>query len=219
MSCENPLSCPLCVSSSVVDYWSDINRDYYQCNQCSLVFVPSWQCLSVEEEKAVYDLHQNDPGDLGYRKFLSRLVEPLIKKLSVGGRGLDFGSGPGPTLPVMLKESGFDTAVYDIFYANYPAVLQVDYHFITATEVVEHLSQPGVVLNNLWAKIKPDGYLAIMTKLVLNKQAFSRWHHKNDPTHICFYSRKTFGYLCQKWGAVAEYPADDVILICKKPEK
>ena len=34
-----------------------------------------------QEEKAQYDLHENDPYDLGYRKFLSRLTDPLLAKL------------------------------------------------------------------------------------------------------------------------------------------
>lgn len=219
MSCEQLPSCPLCETASVVEYCSDTKRDYYQCNQCWLVFVPPWQHLSREEEKAVYDLHCNSPDDQYYRKFLSRLADPLLEKLSKGDNGLDFGSGPGPTLSVMLEESGFSTEVYDVFYANDATVLKASYSFITATEVVEHLSEPGKVLANLWVKVKPGGYLALMTKLVLDKAAFARWHYKNDQTHICFYSRETFGYIGQKWGAEVEYPADDVILIRKIVDK
>jgi len=215
MSCEQLPSCPLCAAAAVVEYYSDARRDYYQCSQCWLVFVAPWHYLSRDEERAVYDLHCNSPDDQAYRKFLSRLADPLMERLGKGDRGLDFGSGPGPTLSVMLEESGFSTAIYDIFYANDASVLEADYGFITATEVVEHLSEPGKVLDNLWARIKPGGYLALMTKLVLDRAAFSRWHYKNDQTHICFYSRETFGYIGQKWGAEVEYPADDVILIRK----
>lgn len=217
----NVLACPLChdVSHNVVsieNYYSDKRRDYYQCSQCWLVFVPPCQHLSPEQEKAHYDLHQNNPDDLGYRKFLSRLAEPLMTVLKPGASGLDFGSGPGPTLSVMLEEMGFDMDIYDIFYANDASVLQDDYDFITATEVVEHLSQPGEVLEHLWSKIKPGGRLGIMTKMVLDKEAFSHWHYKNDQTHICFYSRETFKYLSEKWNASVQFPANDVILMQKK---
>ena len=94
-------------------------------------------------------------------------------------------------------------------------MLSRQYDFITATEVVEHLSQPGEVLGRLWDTLKPGGWLGLMTKLVLSKEAFSQWHYKNDPTHICFFSRETFDYLCQSWGVTAEYPENDVILVRK----
>ena len=215
MSCSQSLCCPLCQATSVEEYWSDAKRDYYQCNLCQLVFVASWQHLSREQEKAHYDLHQNSPNDYRYRQFLSRLVDPLMVGLEAEAKGLDFGSGPGPTLSVMLEEAGFSVNIYDIYYANNTLVLQLEYSFITATEVVEHLSQPGEVLESLWSKIKPGGYLGLMTKLVTDKDAFSRWHYKNDQTHICFFSRETFDYLCEKWGVIAEYPESDVILIKK----
>lgn len=222
----NDLVCPLCLDilchdfsrdvTSIENYCSDKRRDYYQCSQCRLVFVPPFQYLTPEQEKAHYDLHQNSPDDQAYRQFLSRLAEPLIAELKTGMSGLDFGSGPGPTLSVMLEEAGFDMAIYDVFYANAEAVLQIDYDFVTATEVIEHLSKPGEVLEQLWSKIKPGGWFGLMTKMVLDKAAFNQWHYKNDQTHICFYSRETFKYLGEKWGASIQFPANDVILMQKK---
>jgi len=216
MADKYDLVCPLCSGKSIADYYSDQRRNYFQCHLCWLVFVPPCQHLLPEQEKSHYDLHQNNPDDLGYRQFLSRLAQPLMTQLVPGMSGLDFGSGPGPTLSVMLEEAGFDMAIYDIFYADDKAVLQADYDFITATEVVEHLSQPGEVLEHLWSKIKSGGWLGLMTKMVLDKTAFSRWHYKNDQTHICFYSRETFEYLSKKWGASVQFPANDVVLMKKQ---
>jgi len=214
--------CPLCLDEShdaaIANYYLDKQRDFYQCTQCHLVFVPPSQHLSPDQEKAHYDLHQNSPNDQAYRQFLSRLANPLMAVLSPSAKGLDFGSGPGPTLSVMLEEAGFDMAIYDIFYANDASVLELKYDFVTATEVVEHLSTPGKVLDHLYSMIRPRGWLGVMTKMVLDKEVFSRWHYKNDPTHICFYSRVTFNYLAQTWGASVEYPDSDVVLI-KKPNK
>lgn len=215
MSTPNDLVCSLCGDTSVASYCTDKRRDYYQCHRCRLVFVPPWQHLLRDEEKAHYDLHENSPNDRGYRQFLSRLADPLTAVLKPGMSGLDFGSGPGPTLSVMLEEAGFHMSIYDIFYADEPSVLQVAYDFITITEVVEHLSRPGDVLDHLWSRIKPGGWLGIMTKMVLNPSAFSRWHYKNDQTHICFYSREVFDYLGQRWNARVRFPASDVILMEK----
>ena len=68
------------------------------------MFVPRSYHLSAADEKAQYDLHENDPNDPGYRAFLDRLAGPLDKRLAPHSHGLDFGCGPGPTLSVMLEE-------------------------------------------------------------------------------------------------------------------
>lgn len=218
MAVGDNMHCPLCGERAVAHYWSDRQRDYLQCGHCQLVFVPPGQQLSPVQEKCHYDLHENNPGDQRYRAFLGRLCTPLVDKLVPGSRGLDFGAGPGPTLSVMLQEAGFDVAIYDIYYAPDRSILANRYDFITATEVIEHLSRPGEVLGDLWSMLEPGGWLGLMTKLVRDKVAFERWHYKNDPTHISFFSSVTMDYLRTQWGARIERPEDDVILF-RKPDR
>jgi len=208
-------SCPLCASSAVAFYHSDERRDYIRCANCGLVFVPKPFHLAAQDEKANYDLHENNPEDQGYRMFLARLFDVLEPKLAPASSGLDFGCGPGPTLSLMFAERGHRMALYDIFYAPDRAVLEKRYAFITATEVVEHLSSPGEVLDELWRLLEPKGWLGIMTKLVRDREAFASWHYKNDPTHICFFSRQTFAQLGTKWQASMEFVGADVVLFQK----
>lgn len=209
------LICPLCYSNDVVDYHRDAARDYQYCNKCQLVFVPARFHLAEADEKMVYDQHQNSPEDNGYRLFLSRLLTPLLERLTPNSEGLDFGSGPGPTLSLMLSENGHKMAIYDPFYAADPNALKQTYDFITATEVLEHLSAPGLELDQLWRLLRPGGWLGIMTKLVIDEAAFAGWHYKNDPTHISFFSPKTFQYIAQHWSAEVAFIGDDVILLQK----
>jgi 2-polyprenyl-3-methyl-5-hydroxy-6-metoxy-1,4-benzoquinol methylase len=115
----------------------------------------------------------------------------------------------------MFAEAGHSMAIYDPFYADNPAVLAGCYDFITASEVVEHLRQPGEELERLFGLLKPGGILGIMTKLVLDRTAFSRWHYKRDPTHVCFFSRSTFAWLARCWQAEMELVDQDVILLSK----
>ncbi|MCP5100422.1 MAG: class I SAM-dependent methyltransferase [Chloroflexi bacterium] len=208
-------TCPLCQSTEQTDFHQDHNRTYSRCTQCNLVFVLPSAYLSPEAEKAEYDLHQNSPDDLQYRKFLSRLFTPIQKQLQPSSFGLDFGSGPGPTLSVMFAEVGHFMAIYDHFYANDPSVFKSQYDFITATEVVEHLHHPARELNRLWCCLKPGGTLGIMTKLVLNQTAFTTWHYKNDQTHVCFFSRTTFRWLANQWKAKLTFIDKDVIILQK----
>jgi 2-polyprenyl-3-methyl-5-hydroxy-6-metoxy-1,4-benzoquinol methylase len=206
-------SCPLCGGRPTTRFWEDRQRAYRRCPHCRLVFVPRQYWLDAKKERAVYDLHQNDPADPGYRRFLSRLTVPLMERLDPGSRGLDFGCGPGPALPLMLAEHGHLVDRYDPFFFDDRSVLDKRYDFICATEVVEHLHEPDRDLATLFTLLKPGGWLGIMTKLVIDRDAFSRWHYIRDPTHVCFFSRETFAYLARHFSATCEWVDNDVILM------
>jgi SAM-dependent methyltransferase len=191
----------------------DSCREYWRCANCQLIFVPPTYHLSRSEEKAQYDLHQNSPDDQGYRRFLTRIFEPVHDRLTAGSKGLDFGSGPGPTLSVMFEEVGYQMKLYDTFYAPDQAVLYDQYDFVTASEVVEHFRKPKEELKRLLSCVKPGGLLGIMTKLALDREAFESWHYKNDPTHLSFFSQETFQWLADKWNADLTFSGSDVILM------
>lgn len=202
------MSCPLCLDINSKFYFEDKFRSYLQCTNCRLVYVPAEFFLSAEQEKNEYEKHQNDPFDAGYRAFLGRLFNPLIERLDPAAKVLDFGCGPGPALAEMFREKGFDVAVYDPFFAPNAHVLVPNYYdAITATEVIEHLHKPAETFANLLSYLSSHGQLGIMTKTIIDVERFARWHYKNDPTHVCFYSNDTFDYLAEaysmRWHAVA----------------
>ena len=105
--------------------------------------------------------------------------------------------------------------LYDVFYAPDDAVFNEQYDFICATEVVEHLHQPGLELERLWRLLGAGGYLAVMTKLVIGAQEFASWHYKNDPTHVCFFSRETWQWWARENNARLEFSGADVCLLTK----
>ena len=180
------------------------------------MYVEPSQRLGRNEEKRVYDQHENSPDDAGYRRFLSRLAEPLCRYLPTPAHGLDFGCGPGPTLSVMLQEKGYTMDVFDPIY--YPALRWQThcYDFITATEVIEHVFDPAAVLPALCQSVRPGGVLALMTKRVQDRDRFAAWHYKNDPTHVCFYSVSTFDWLAKHLSARCQIVADDVVFFFKQ---
>lgn len=207
--------CPLCRETAGETFLEDKNRAFLRCTNCMLVFVPTRFWLSAEKERAIYDLHQNDAQDPGYRRFLSRLSRPLLERLGTNKKGLDFGCGPGPTLSLLLEAHGHRVDLYDPFYYNDASVFARTYDFICATEVVEHLHDPQKEFAAMFNMLRTGGWLGIMTKLVRDAQAFKNWHYIRDMTHVCFYSGRTFEFIAGCFDARLHFAADDVILFNK----
>lgn len=204
--------CTLC-QNTVGEFAKDKQRRYFKCSECELIFADPRAKLAEKSEKEIYDLHQNDPTDEGYRRFLSLLTEPLLKRIPAGVKGLDFGCGPGPTLHLMLEEAGIRMALYDIFYYPDEAPLQRQYDVVTCTEVVEHFNAPATAWPTLVNLLGNNGWLAVMTSLFTREtpEAFLAWQYKNDPTHVSFYTPKTMRWLSQRFGLECEILSQRVI--------
>jgi len=217
--------CPLCLSQQhLAEYYVDKNRAYLRCASCGLVSVDDSYLLSAGDEKTQYDYHQNDPDNDGYRQFLSRTFAPLLKELtklkqqtkfSSSAEGLDFGCGSGPTLSVMAEEAGISISNYDLYYFNFPELLNRQYDFVTMTEVIEHIADADKLLKQLDSLLKPNAILAVMTKRLIDREHFKKWHYKNDPTHIRFYSIETFQWIAEKLNWRLEIIDQDVVFFYK----
>ncbi|WP_133408378.1 class I SAM-dependent methyltransferase [Parashewanella tropica] len=207
--------CRLCHSPNVNFYFADKRREYWQCQNCQLVQVPSEFLLTKAQEKAEYDKHDNQSDDMGYRGFLSRCLQPTLARVNVNAQGVDFGCGEGKVLSIMAKEQGVSVANYDLFYANDELLLKQEYDFITCTEVIEHISDAQSTFELFQSMLKPNGLLALMTKRVQDVDAFSRWHYKNDLTHICFYSIATFEWIANHYDWQLEVISNDVVMFTK----
>lgn len=216
---EVSIACPLCSQHASL-YCEDRRRRFYQCTNCELIAADPASHLVLSEEKAVYDLHENNPADSRYRNFLSRLVTPLLKHLEPGMEGLDFGCGPGPTLSGMLCEAGMHMQDYDPLYQADAGLLQRQYDFVTCTEVVEHFNEPASAWMQLTALVKPGGWLGVMTSLVPddNPEFFRSWGYKGEPTHVSFYRPATFAWLGRHFGFTIEQVDERIILMHKAPD-
>jgi hypothetical protein len=172
-----------------------LRTEYSRCLQCDLRFLRQSDRLSLAEEKAHYALHNNDVMDSRYQAFVTPLFDAIRQRLPTGSSGLDYGSGPGPVLAKMLRDDGYEVELYDpIFCANARA-LERCYDFAFMSEVAEHLYDPLLEFSKLHALLKPGGVLAVMTSFAPEDAAFGLWHYRRDPTHVVFYSEKSFGWL------------------------
>lgn len=193
-------------------------RIYLRCRVCRAIFLKPVQRLSVEEEYARYCEHRNDPDDADYRRFLSRLAEPLLQRLPSGATGLDYGCGPGPALACMLREAGLQVRLFDPFFAPDPAPLGDCYDFIVCSETVEHFHHPAEEFARFDRMVRPGGWIAVMTCFLTDEERFPSWHYRRDPTHVVFYRAITLEHVASRLGWRCEIPAKNVALM-QKPER
>jgi len=205
-------ACPLCGGARLVAVEIRGKR-YFDCGTCRLVHLDPAQRLDAAAERAHYTTHRNDPSDAGYRSFLSRVATPLFELLEPGAAGLDYGSGPGPTLSVLLAEKGFSVALYDPFFAPDPAPLDRTYDFVTCTETAEHFFAPSLEFARLRRLLRPGGWLALMTEVLRDDTPLDGWWYLRDPTHVSFYRPETFEWLGGALGFSHRFVHRNVVLL------
>jgi SAM-dependent methyltransferase len=211
-------ACPLCRAGGDLFHADLRDGDYFRCRRCGLVWLDPGRHLSPENERAHYATHRNSPADPGYRRFLNQLWGPLRERLAPGASGLDYGSGPGPTLHLMAREDGFSCTHYDPFFTPAASRLERDYDFITCSETAEHFHRPGREFIRLRGLLRPGGWLGVMTLSLPDPTEFPRWHYRADPTHVVFYSPRVFGWIqaALDFGRV-EFPHPRVALLRAGP--
>lgn len=204
--------CPLCADPDAALFADLPPRTYFQCATCALVFLDPSQRPTADEERAEYDLHENDPSDSRYRKWLSKLTDPLLTGLDSRAQGLDFGSGPGPTISVMLEECGYTVRNYDPFYAPDSRALNETYDFISCSETAEHFHCPADEFTLMARLMRPGGRLGVMTQMLLPGINFATWRYRLQPSHVVFYSPETMNWLAQHFGWHLELLLPDVVI-------
>ncbi|MCB0350314.1 MAG: class I SAM-dependent methyltransferase [Bdellovibrionales bacterium] len=200
-------NCPLCQCSTTQPYCiSDIQRSYFICKTCSLVFAEPHTALTPQDEKSRYNLHQNNLEEKGYREYLKKMWVPLyshLKKLQTKlGRplvGLDFGCGPTQAFQQFALELGIHVESYDPYFFAEQSVLEKKYDFIWCSEAFEHFNEPAGTISQIIQLLRTDGILAIRTELYPQADQFANWYYQRDPTHVSFYNESTMNWIALNW--------------------
>lgn len=80
------MHCPLCSSSEFHLFHQStkpLKRDYIQCDHCNLVWVPKQFHMPPKIERSEYDLHDNRINDLGYLRFLNKVVPHVCQFFNI----------------------------------------------------------------------------------------------------------------------------------------
>ncbi len=186
--------CPLC-SGKGIKIHNSRNRDYFQCENCTGIFVGSTAFLSAIEEKKRYDNHSDDITQEGYQKFVSPCVLSVLDNFNTEDKGLDFGCGRSEIIAKLLQQKGYNSIGYDPYYKPNSTALLHQYHYITSCEVIEHFNNPSKDFERLKSLLLPNGKLILQTNIYNSKIDFDSWWYKNDPTHVFFYTEQCFQYI------------------------
>ncbi|MAY91247.1 MAG: methyltransferase type 12 [Rickettsiales bacterium] len=209
------MKCIVCHNYSAKVFVVLKEKKYWKCNFCNAKFLDKKNFLDSKLEKQHYLKHENDLNHLGYRKFLSKLSNPLVKKISNNDVGLDFGCGHVPVLADILSISGFKLELYDPFFYPNKKNLKRKYDFITCSEVAEHFFNPFYEFNLLNKLLKPKGIIALMTCFMTSDDLFENWYYRRDPTHVVFYNEKTFKIIASQRDWKFEIYSKDIVFLFK----
>lgn len=194
------LRCPLCgQATGLVPVRGPDSRTYWKCGDCFLIHADAACHLSPEDEAKRYRLHTNGPQNQDHVRFLEQALAPVREGLRSGISALDFGCGPVPVLPVLLKELGIDCDIYDpVFFPDPPPRKQ--YAVVFATECVEHFRAPVEDWQLLVSFVQEGGRLVVMTELWQDLEAFRSWSYARDLTHVSFYHARTLDRIARAHG-------------------
>ena len=217
---ERSLNCIICCQKTHLikdDKYSDI---YYKCPRCEAIFLQRDHILDKKMEKTEYDRHENTMDNNGYVNSFRELIDKYIIEFTGDLKGkkiLDFGCGPNPVLSEILKKYEADVVHYDPYFFKDISFKSEQFDIVVSTEVFEHLSNPYNELKLIKDLLKKDSFLIIKTQFHnMKDDDFLTWWYRRDPTHIIFYTSKTFEYMAKKTGFVIMFSDNEEIIVLKK---
>jgi hypothetical protein len=175
---------------------------YFHCTHCDLIFIDPELRQEDDRERERYLEHNNSPQDPRYVSYLRGFAEEALHPyVSPGASILDYGSGPVPVFAEVLRGLGFRVDIYDPFFATGREWEGRLYDGVSAVEVVEHFFDPSTEFRLLRRVIVSGGHLVLRTLLHhSDRERFVRWWYRQDPTHVCFYSERSFQVLADMLG-------------------
>lgn len=177
------------------DNRSKIN--YYECSECQFIMKSIENFSDFSQQKERYNLHNNHEEDRGYQAYFQRFIDFLeLERRDSIEHALDFGCGASLLLSKMLQNNHITCDAYDPIYHPNEVYKERSYDLISSIEVFEHLHDPKSEFALLLQRLNGSGYLAIQTAFHPNdREAFLKWYYRLDPTHVIFFSLRTFEVL------------------------
>lgn len=186
--------CKLCLAGGCVGAGRNKHKEFVHCPSCGLVFVPHEYWISLEDERARYDQHDNTEANQGYVRFLTEVADVVGTICHRGARVLDFGCGENAVLTRLLRGRGFDCVAYDPIYSLGEAALAARYDVIVVCEVIEHLRDLRKEIISLGKCLSRGGCTLIRTQAYPQVAEVPSWWYARDATHLNFFAERTLEF-------------------------
>lgn len=196
------VKCKICSNDTRIIRDIQFDIEYYKCLNCEFIHMDDNKRVTFDDEREVYDLHENSLECEGYVNMFRKFLEKAVLPFKTCGKGLDFGSGPEPVLMQLLnRDYQFDMENYDLHFQPQKIYIGKKYDMILSTEVVEHLPDPMEIFELIYNILEDGAIFAFMTILHSNSdEDFNKWWYRRDKTHISFFSEKTLQVIADKLG-------------------
>lgn len=218
------VTCMLCDADDATPVLNKDGHTLVRCNKCGLVFLNPRPAAG--EMDRLYDQEFYNRGT--NTSFINRVFAKLLRILQVRkicslkrcGRVLDIGCGTGEFL-ADIQRAGWEVCGVETAKAGFnlarsrlgPNVhgselgscnfLAQFFDVITLWHVLEHVSDPLTLLEEIKRILKNDGILVLSVpniESVESKLAGEEWFHLDLPRHLCHYSPQTIKRILEKAG-------------------
>jgi len=162
--------------------------------------------LDGSRERDRYLLHDNSLENGGYRSYLESFLEAVFSFSAICAgytpgkwKILDYGSGPSPSLSVLMRKRGDEVRSWDPFFAPDTPRFRTGADLVTCLEVAEHFYEPRKDFALMARGLKAGGFLALGTQCIPSVP-FDLWWYRQDPTHVSFYTESALSLVAATAG-------------------
>ena len=178
----------ICFCKSEMEIITINKNDFYRCPNCH--YLKKINTVSLEKEKARYDMHVVDSGYEQYMKGVYDEIKPYIN-----GDCIDYGCGKKHILADIICENGLNCDYYDYFY--FKELNFKKYDTIILIEVFEHINDLLGLFSKLNSMLKSSGRIIIKTKVIPTE--IDNWWYLRDVTHVSFVDELSMKKLCDNF--------------------
>lgn len=175
-----------------------------------------------------------------------QLILPYVKDkkvLDIGSCGNQGENQKSKTLFTLLKSQADHVTGVDL-ESNDPEIIQGNaetiqlkkkFDLVVAGDVIEHLHNPGLFLDNMYSHLEDNGLIILVTP---NAKSIGYLPFKGNAFHTCWYCKHTLKYLVNQHGFKVEriwiglrkkrgllnnlfrhYFANNLLFVCRKVNK
>lgn len=152
--------------------------------------------------------------ELNFKRRLERLRQYFTPQTSLIEVGCSYGFFLNLAKSCVAKVVGYDITSEGIAYAKKEFGLEVynesflNYHgekvdMVCLWDVVEHLPNPGAVMEKIATVVKPGGYVALTTGdigALVAKMRGDKWRMVHPPTHLFYFDKQSMTKLLARYG-------------------